>query len=592
MPDINLLLTLVILIAALGLFISGKFRVDLIAICTLVLLLVTGLIRPEQSLSGFTNQATGTIAAMFVISAGLVRTGLLQWISRRIDILAGKKELQLILVLCLVTAFLSAFLVNTAVVAIFIPVAIMLAHERKIPASRVLIPLSFASQFGGVCTIIGTSTNMLVNGIAIDKGIKPFGFFEFAPLGIILVIAGTVYLLTAGRWLLPRRKEQSEQSDAMRFADYHAELMVLGDSPLAGKKWAQSKIEKENKIKLTNLIREGEPVTRPATTVIRPGDLLIVSGNLDKIIDISNKNGLELIKNTRIKANLIDKHGDQLVEILIPPVSTLIGKALHATGFFRRYNTVIMALQRRGRPIKTRIEDIELEEGDTLLIQTHDEDITRLLASKNVIVTNRVNEFNFRKDKAIIALLVMVVTMSLAITNIFPIIVAAIIGSLGMVLTRCITIQEAYEAIDWKIIFLLGGIIPLGIALEQNGVIQWLIDNTLQQITVHGPIVILVVLYFITAMLTESISNNAAAAILAPVAIVIASTMNVDARPFLMAIAFAASTSFATPIGYQTNTMIYSPGGYCFLDFIKIGAPLNIIFLILATLLIPLFWPF
>jgi len=346
---LNLILTVVIVAAVMGLFISGRFRVDLIAICTLVALLVLGLILPEQALLGFTNPATATIAAMFILSAGLVRTGLVHWVTWHLDKLAGKGELRLVLVLIISVAILSAFVLNTAIVAIFIPLAIVLAGNRKIPASRVLIPLSFASQFGGVCTIIGTSTNLLVNGIGISMGMRPFGFFEFTPLGLVMVAAGTIYLAITSRWLLPKRKEGTEQVDKYRLADYLAELLVLGDSPLVGKTWDRSKIGRDTKIELSNLIREDKPVSRPLHTMIRPGDLLLLHGHIEKIMAVERDYRLELLKNVRVHDKQLSSHETQLIEVLIPPRSNLIGNTLQTSDFFRRYQANILAIQRRGK---------------------------------------------------------------------------------------------------------------------------------------------------------------------------------------------------------------------------------------------------
>ena len=588
----SLILTIVILATAIGLFISGKLRADLVAICSLTALLVLGLIAPDQALLGFANQATVTIAAMFVVSAGLVRTGLVQWVASGLDRLAGKGEWQLILILCAVIAALSAFMVNTATVAIFIPVAIVLAKNRKIPASRVLIPLSFASQFGGVCTIVGTSTNMLVNGIGISQGIRPFGFFEFAPLGLIMVAAGIAYLVLTSRWLLPEREGEAEQIDKYRLADYLAELQVLANSSLVGRTWEQSKVTRLTTIELSNLMREGRAVAHPGRTKIRPGDLLLLYGHIDRIMAMEHKYGLELMKHARVRDHQLSSHETQLIEVLIPPRSNLIGRTLQTSDFFRRYEATVLAIQRRGKILRERLADIELNSGDTLLLQGHRDDVSRLMSSANVIVTNELTERYLRKDKAVAALLVMLAMVGLAAFNIVPIMVAAIIGAVGVVLTRCVTIEEAYDAIDWKIIFLLGGIIPLGLALEQNGAVLWLADRALQPLLAYGPTALLAATYITAAMLTEAMSNNAAAAILAPMAISLAGLINADPVPFLVAITFAASTSFATPVGYQTNTMVYSPGGYRFTDFTRIGVPLNIVFWILATLLIPLIWPF
>jgi len=265
---------------------------------------------------------------------------------------------------------------------------------------------------------------------------------------------------------------------------------------------------------------------------------------------------------------------------------------LQTSDFFRRYKSTVLAIQRRGKILRERLADIRLDSGDTLLLQGHKDDVSRLLNSTNVIVTNELTELYLRKDRAIIALLMLVMVVTLAALNIVPILVAALLGAGGMVLGRCLTVEEGYEAIDWKVIFLLGGIIPLGLALEQNGAALWLANTILNDLAGFGPLMLLATLYLTTAVLTETMSNNAAAAILAPLALSLAITMNVDPRPFLVAITFAASTSFATPIGYQTNTMIYAPGGYRFLDYTRIGGPLNLIFWGVAVLLIPMLWPF
>ena len=592
MPDISIILTAVILVITVALFIHGKLRIELIAICALVALLVTGVLTPQQALSGFANQATATIAAMFVVSAGLVRTGLVQWVARQLDRLVDRTETRLILVICIVAAVLSAFLINTAVVAIFIPIVIVLAHSRRIPSSRVLIPLSYASQFGGVCTLVGTSTNMLVNGIAIGGDLKPFGFFEFAPLGLVMMVVGTLYLLATSRWLLPRRKGEPEQVDKYRLADYLAELQVLGESLLAGKTWEQARVSRDTGAELSNLIRDGKAVSRPARTRIRPGDLLLLHGHIERIIDMEHKYGLEMMKNVKVRDQELRSDETQLVEILIPPGSNLVGRTLATSDFFRRYRTSILAMQRRGHVLKDRLADIELNSGDTLLLQGHKDDVVRLMNSVHVVVTNELTELYFRKDRAIAAVLVTITLVVLAAFNIVPIMVAAAIGAVSMVLTRCLTIEEFYNAIDWKIIFLLGGIIPLGVAIESSGAALLLADTVLQPLLEWGPLPLLAATYIVTAILTELISNNATAAILAPIAIMLAVAINADPRPFLVAITFAASTSFATPIGYQTNTMVYSPGGYRFTDFTRIGLPLNIIFWILAVVLIPLLWPF
>ncbi len=592
MPDVNVILVLVVVAVAMALFITGKLRVDLIAMCVLIALIVIGLININQALYGFASPATATVAAMFVISEGLVRTGVVEWLALHIDRFAGKTEPRLILVLCLVIAALSAFVVNTATVAIFIPVAIMLARSRKISTSRVLMPLSFASQFGGVCTLIGTSTNILVNSIAVNNGMKAFGLFEFAPLGLAMSVIGILYLIIVARWLIPKRKGEVQQIDKYRLADYLAELRVAPNSPLIGETWEKSKAGTEAEVDLANLLREDKATSRPARTKIREGDILLLHGNCDKLINMERKYGLQVQTNVTMDDKALSSSEVKLIEALIPPRSGLVGRTLASFNFYRRYRSTVLAVQRRGKIIRDRLADIYLDAGDTLLLQGNTEDISRILKSNDLIVTNELTELYLRKDRAITAMLVLLIVITLAVLNIASILVAALIGAIGMVLGRCLTIEEAYRAIDWRVVFLLGGILPLGLALEQNGAALWLVNIVVTPFARFGPLMVLAILYLITAMLTEAMSNNAAAVILAPIALSIATAMQVNPRPFLVAITFAASTSFATPVGYQTNTMIYAPGGYRFIDYTRVGGPLNLIFWGLAVALIPMLWAF
>jgi di/tricarboxylate transporter len=592
MPNTDMILVGVIVLAAMALFTSGKVRIDIVALCVLVALFVLNLIEPEQALYGLANQATVTIAAMFVISAGLVRTGLVEWAARQLDRIAGKTELRLMLILSLTAAILSAFIINAAIVAIFIPVSMVLSRGRKIAPSKILIPLSFASQFGGVCTLVGTSTNLIVNSIAVNRGLEPFGFFEFLPLGLAMVGAGMVYLAAVGHWLLPVRKGEEEQIDKYRLVDYLAELQVTEKSPLIGQTWEKCGVGDETKVELTNFLRGTKAVSRPTRTRIKADDILLLHGNVEQILEIESKYGLKILKNARVKDQELSSHNMKLSEVLVPPDSNLIGRTLADATFFRRHKLTILAIQRRGKTLRERLADIKLAENDTVLLQGHEDDIAHIMNSPNVIVTNELTDLYLRKDHAIIAIVILIAVVALTTLNVMPVMLAAILGAVAMVVTQCLNIEEAYKSIDWKIIFLLAGVLPLGLALEQSGATLWLAEHVLEPLASHGPVLLLSAFYLITAIFTEAMSNNAAAAILAPIAFTTAASLGIDPRPLLIAITFAASTSFATPIGYKTNTMIYSPGGYHFTDFTKIGVPLNLVFWGLATLLIPLIWPF
>ncbi len=592
MANLDMVLVGIIVIATMAMFIWGKARIDVIALCALVALFVLDLIETEHVLYGLANQATVTIAAMFIISAGLVRTGLVEWAARHLDRMAGKTELRLMLVLSLTAAILSAFIINAAIVAIFIPVSMVLAKSRKIAASRVLIPLSFASQFGGVCTIVGSSTNLIVNSIAVNNGMEPFGFFEFLPLGIAMVGAGTVYLAAVGHWLLPVRKGEDEQVDKYRLVDYLAELRVTEKSSLIGETWETGKMGDETRVGLANLLRGTKAVSRPVRTRIKVDDILLLHGNVEQILEIESKYGLKILKDSRVKDQQLSTHNMKLSEVLIPPESNLIGRTLQEASFFRRHRLTILAIQRRGKTLRERLADIRIKENDTILLQGDKDDIAHIMNSPNAVVTNELTDLYLRKNRAFLALAVVLEVVVLTTLNIMPIMLAAILGAVAMVVTQCLTIDEAYKAVDWKIIFLLAGVLPLGLALERSGATLWLANHVLEPLAGSGPVALLAALYLITALLTEAMSNNAAAAILAPIAFTAAATLNIEPRPLLIAITFASSTSFATPIGYKTNTMIYSPGGYKFTDFTKIGVPLNLVFWGLSVLLIPVIWPF
>ena len=582
---------LAVVLGAMILFITNKLRVDLVALCVLAVLLVSGTIKPEQALYGFANPATATVAAMFVLSAGLARTGFVEWLARSIDRIAGKSPQQLIFVLCITIGVLSAFIVNTATVAIFIPVAISLAKNRNIPPSKVLLPLSYASQFGGVCTLVGTSTNILVNTIAVTNGLEKFGLFEFAPLGLIMSGVGIIFLVFAAGWLLPKRKGEYQQLDKYRLVDYLVELRVKNKSPLIGKTWTESLSNDFSEIELIKLIRSEKATWHPRDTKIKEKDILLLHGNMKTIMTMKD-NYKMTPTDVKLDDQKLSSDDVRLIEALVPPDSILIGRTLKSSNFYRRFGCRVFAVQRRGRTIRDRISEIRFDGGDTMLLQCDKEEVESILSSDDLIVTNELTDLHLRKNRVFTAVSIMAAVVALAALHVFPILVAAIIGAVSMVLSRCISLEEAYKAIDWKVIFLLGGILPLGIALQESGTAELLANSLLQPLIRFGPVIVLALLYFITAVMTETMSNNAAAILLAPIAFSIAGLLDVSPRPFLIAITFAASTSFATPIGYQTNTMIYAAGGYQFHDYSKLGVPLNIMFWMIAVFLIPIFWSF
>jgi di/tricarboxylate transporter len=592
MPSIEILLVLGVASAAVFLFVTEKVRVDVTALIALVALLALRLLSPAETLYGFANPATGTVACMFVLSAGLGRTGLIDWLARWLDRLAGEGEGRLVLVLCLAIATISTVVVNTATVAIFLPVAMVLAKRRKIAESRVLMPISFASQFGGVCTLVGTSTNILVNSLAVAAGLGAFGLFEFARLGIIMAACGVAYLVLVGKWLLPRRRGTVERIDKYRLSDYLAEFRVGDTSSMVGKTWESSDAAEQHETRLIKIIRGETSIWQPRQTPIEGGDILLVQGDADRLMKLKDRYNLETRADETIGDQKLSSDDVRLVEALVPPQSSFVGRSIAASYLPERFGCTVLAAQRRGRALRQRLGQVRLAANDSLLLQCETAKLPRILRSPNLIVTSELTELSLRKDKALAALIILGGVLAIAAAGVVPILFATLAGAVAMVVTGCIDIEEAYHAIDWKIIFLLGGILPLGLALETSGAASWITEKLLAPAMGHGPLAVLAVLYIATAVLTEAMSNNAAAVLLAPVAISVSGIMKIDPRPLLVAITFAASTSFATPVGYQTNTMVYAPGGYRFSDFSKVGIPLNLIFWALAVLLIPRFWPF
>lgn len=592
MIELDNILILIVMAAAMALFMSNKLRVDLIAMGVLTSLLLLGLLQPDQALFGFASMATGIVAAMFVLSAGLVRTGFVDWLARHLDKVAGKGRIRLILVLSFTIIPLSAFIVNTAIVAIFIPVVISLAKQRHIVPSQVLIPMSFTSQFGGACTLIGTATNILVHTIAINSGYSGFKLFEFIPLGLAASGVGVIYLVFLSGILLPKRKGESLEEDRYRLSDYMTELSVEKNSSLIGQKWKNLPKKQKKDLQLMNFIRDKKNVSNPAATIIREHDLLIVRGDADKLFQFKDSCNLKMQSDPKTDQKKSNSTDVKLVEALVPPRSYLEGRTLAISDFRRRFGCPVLAIQRRGKIMRERLEEIRLEGGDTLLLHCDPKCLNRVMRSSDLVATSELTELNLRKDKAITALSIVALVVILAALEIIPILTAALAGALGMIFTKCLTPEEAYQAIDWKVVFLLGGILPLGLALQQTGTAELLSSTFLKPLISLGPYALLAGLYLLTAILTESMSNTAAAIILAPVAISAAGDLGVSPLPFLVAITFAASTSFSTPIGYQTNTMIYASGGYRFFDFTRIGLPLNIIFWAISIWLIPLLWPF
>ena len=600
---LELWVTIAVMLLAVYLFITEKLRVDVVALLVMTALLVLGVITVPEALSGFSNQATVMVACMFVLSGALKANGALVAIG---DLLSRIRWRWLFLLVMLgLVVSVAAFINNTATVAVFLPLILVATAANGWAPSKFLIPLSYISQTAGVCTLIGTSTNLLVDSMARDAVGVGFTIFEFAPLGIIFVGICALYLLTVGWWILPNRgtPNPGETEHAGRFI---AELQVVEDSAVAGRTVRDALPESVDDVELVEVLRRGMPV-HDADEEIAAGDRLLLRGYWPKI-EAARKAMKCKFDRVPTAPERPPPAGDEEgekgkdaaprkderlhVEAMIAPGSHLIGRTLYGMRFAHTYRARVQGIHRRQLAIRSPLDRVPLSVGDVLMLDAPADAVDALRADPGMIVLGERAQQRVAPRRAILSALIMIAAIGVAALGWLPIVASALVGCLALVALQLMTPDEAYESIDWQVILLLAGILPLGIALQKTGGADMVANLLLNVLGPYGPLATLAAIYLMTSILTEMMSNNASAVLVVPIALATAESMGVDAKPLLIAVAFAASTSFATPISYQTNTMVYTAGGYRFSDFVKVGMPLNVIFWIAAIALIPRFFPF
>ncbi|PJK07804.1 SLC13 family permease [Lysobacteraceae bacterium NML08-0793] len=581
-------MTFAVLAGAVYLFVTEKLPVDVVAMLVLVTVMVLGLVTPREALSGFSSEATVTVAAMFVLSAGIQHSGVL---SRLGDFLARIRRLWLFtLVMMLLAAATSAFINNTAVVAVFLPLVMTAAAAVGQAPSKMLIPLSYAAQFGGVCTLVGTSTNLLVHSVAQQSGLPGFGLFEFTQLGIWFTLIGTAYMLLVGKFLLPAHPAPSRETDEHQ-GRWLVDLYVDEKSPAIGKLGAEVIPVDITDAYLLEIYRNGQTLARPRATAVEVGDRLLVRGAWAQIEKV--RKSLKLHFDEVARDLVADPAAERVhAEVLIAPGSPLVNRTLTGLRFGHIHRVRVHGLQRPGHTLRQPLHKIPLQVGDTLLVDGTPEALETLRNTPGLILTRERVQPRVHGLHAFISVGIMIGAIALSAFEIMPIVASSLLGCVLLVVLRALTPERAYGGIDWRVIMLLAGVLPLGIALQNSGGAEWVANSTLSMIGNSSPLLTLAVIYLLTSVMTEMMSNNASAVLIAPIAIATAEAMGLDSKPFLVAVAFAASTSFATPVGYQTNTMVYTAGGYRFTDFLKVGIPLNILFFIAAIFLIPRYFPF
>lgn len=579
---------------AIVLFLTEKFTIDTVAIGVMVLFMLFGILDLEEGLAGFSNSATITVAAMFVISQAIFKTGILSQFSNYLSDQAEKSESKLILSLMLSAGLLSALINDTAVVALLMPSVIYISHKNDMAPSRLLIPLSFGALMGGICTLLGTSTNILVSGIAEKAGLPSFGIFEMSAMGLIFLAVGILYMLTIGKWLLPNRKSKSGLSDSLDLGNYVVEIFITEAYEKLQEPILNQKIFKSGNVKALQIIREGgNKIKVYPNTVILQGDVIRVLTNQENLKKIKELTGVEIKAELDWKEETVTDEEDKLFEAVITPHSFLINKSIKSINFKQLFDQVlVVGIRHRAGLFDTLISKTSLKPGDVLLLRATEDSIQSVQKSEDLLLISSRTFKNLNKSQVILTLTTLGLVVGLAAFNIFSITLTAVAGVIVMVACKSISTDEAYKAIDWKVIFMLAGVLSMGSALEKTGGAEMIGEGVVKVFGSFGPQIVLSAIFALTFLLTNIMSNNATAALLAPIAISIAVGLGVDSRPFLMAVTFGASLSFMTPMGYQTNTMIYNPGNYRFADFLKVGTPLNLLFWVLATILIPIFFPF
>jgi di/tricarboxylate transporter len=587
-------LTLGIIVAALVIFATEKLRVDVVALLVLLTVGLTGLIGPEEVFAGFSNSAVITVWAVYIVSGGLFKTGVADILGKFILRLSGENEMRLIAVIMLTCGLMSAFMNNVGATAMLMPAVVSVAKQTKIPVSKLLIPLSFSSLLGGKMTLIGTPANILATSIVERYGLPTFGFFDFTPIGVVVLATGILYMVFIGRHFLPVRRAPGESQIAEQERTYISEVQVRPEGYLAGKTLLESKLGADYDLTVIGLVRSKQTIRQvERDTVVQPDDILLVEGSVENLMRARDELGLVTTDESKrlLDMEVMKMEDMDLVEATLAPRSSMVNRSLRSLNFRERYGFTVLAIRREGEVITRRLRSVSLKFGDDLVLHGPRHRLPALQENNDFLVLEPLKIPESRSRKMPIAIGLMLLVIGLVLFAGLDIAIAMVIGAVGMVLSGSLTMDEAYDSIDWRTVFLVAGMLPLGAAMESTGTARYIADLMLNAIGGWGPMAALAGMYLLAALITQPMSNAAAMVLVVPIALDTAMSLEVNHLTFTLAVVIGAATSFLTPVGHKANVLVFGPGGYKFFDYARVGALLTVFLFIVTMVALPIFFP-